>query len=357
MNSTLETINKSAFLYQQSIMNQFENLCQPLFQLGIKYFDYFKIFNNGKYLRIINNLEYSKVYLSSINDNGLFFTNQINSAQLNKSYYFLLDNINSFEKKKDPIMHLMHDFNMWNAFYIYKIKNTNFLESYAFKMTRQEIQVTQFYLNNLHLLEHFCEYFNHQAKDIIDCADKSKLAHFIQKFDFYNRSKEELFAHKVEQFLQQTCIKKRNSRVKEENISFSKKEIEGLRYLALGKNIKEISNTLELSPFFIERSLRNFDNKNDSSKEIPLKIDPTQLPLSSRQKECLFLLTRGKTAKHIARILGIDHRTVETHIIHIKDKLRCNTREQLIEKAFESGFAYFIPKSLITEDDFITMNT
>lgn len=82
--------------------------------------------------------------------------------------------------------------------------------------------------------------------------------------------------------------------------------------------------------------------------QIGLQESYPQLLLSQREEECLFYLARGKTAKHIARLLGISHRTVETHILHIKSKLKCHTKNQLIEKAFDSGLVYFMPNSLTT---------
>lgn len=96
----------------------------------------------------------------------------------------------------------------------------------------------------------------------------------------------------------------------------------------------------------LKSNVPHWDKSKDDASYI-LGENYPELSLSQRQTECLFYLVRGKTAKHILRILGIDYRTVETHIFHIKNKLGCNTKEQLIEKAFESGIAYFVPKSLI----------
>ena len=106
-------------------------------------------------------------------------------------------------------------------------------------------------------------------------------------------------------------------------------------------------------PFFnlahslINSKLPQWSEEKSGGISYVLGDEHANLPLSSRQKECLFYLARGKTAKHIARLLKIDHRTVETHILHVKNKLGCQTKEQLIDKAFESGFVYFIPESLL----------
>lgn len=63
-----------------------------------------------------------------------------------------------------------------------------------------------------------------------------------------------------------------------------------------------------------------------------------------RQKEILFYLTRGKTAKDIARILGISYKTVECHLMHIKEKIGVHTKSQVIDFAVTNGFANFLPE-------------
>lgn len=54
--------------------------------------------------------------------------------------------------------------------------------------------------------------------------------------------------------------------------------------------------------------------------------------LSARQIQCAQLLTRGKTAKEIAKILGLSPRTVEHYLEIIKSKLKVTSKSELIEK-------------------------
>lgn len=70
--------------------------------------------------------------------------------------------------------------------------------------------------------------------------------------------------------------------------------------------------------------------------------------LSKREAECFFYLIRGKSAKCISKILGISHRTVETHIDHLKLKLRCKNKYELIESAIKYGLVNIIPSSLFS---------
>lgn len=54
------------------------------------------------------------------------------------------------------------------------------------------------------------------------------------------------------------------------------------------------------------------------------------LTLTPRQQDCARLLIEGITAKEIARVLQVSHRTVESHINLMKDKFQAKNRVQLI---------------------------
>ncbi len=53
--------------------------------------------------------------------------------------------------------------------------------------------------------------------------------------------------------------------------------------------------------------------------------------LTSREQECLDLISQGFTMKNAARKLDISHRTVEQHLRNVKDKYGLNTKNQLVE--------------------------
>jgi DNA-binding CsgD family transcriptional regulator len=73
--------------------------------------------------------------------------------------------------------------------------------------------------------------------------------------------------------------------------------------------------------------------------------------LTTRQMECLFYFMRGKSANDIATILKISKRTVETHIEFIKQKLSCQTKAEVIEKALSVGLLNYIPQSLLQREE------
>jgi DNA-binding NarL/FixJ family response regulator len=60
-------------------------------------------------------------------------------------------------------------------------------------------------------------------------------------------------------------------------------------------------------------------------------------PLSEREREVLRLLALGHTNQEIAKMLYISVRTAETHRAHVMQKLRLNTRAELVRFALEHG--------------------
>lgn len=62
-----------------------------------------------------------------------------------------------------------------------------------------------------------------------------------------------------------------------------------------------------------------------------------QDPLSDRERDVLRLLALGHTNQEIAKMLYISVRTAETHRAHIMQKLRLQTRAELVRYALEQG--------------------
>ena len=60
-------------------------------------------------------------------------------------------------------------------------------------------------------------------------------------------------------------------------------------------------------------------------------------PLSEREREVLRLLALGHTNQEIAKMLYISVRTAETHRAHIMQKLRLQSRSDLVRHAIDEG--------------------
>ncbi|MBA2650448.1 MAG: hypothetical protein H0U75_12805 [Legionella sp.] len=104
----------------------------------------------------------------------------------------------------------------------------------------------------------------------------------------------------------------------------------------------DVSTTKAYEPYLLDHKIHG---KDLSAASYILSDAYCPLPLTAKQQRCLFLLVRGKTTKEIGKILDISPRTVEDHMNAIKNKLNCQSKSELIEKAIENGFLYYVPKS------------
>lgn len=72
------------------------------------------------------------------------------------------------------------------------------------------------------------------------------------------------------------------------------------------------------------------------------------IQLTNREAEVLFFILRGKTAKIIARTLGLSPRTIEKYSDNLKYKFNAVNLHELIDKAISMGYLNTIPETLFT---------
>lgn len=76
---------------------------------------------------------------------------------------------------------------------------------------------------------------------------------------------------------------------------------------------------------------------------------PLQKALNTRESEVLFLLLYGKKPQYIARVLKMTVKTVENHVLKLRDKFNASTKNELVDLALSSGFGSHIPESMLTK--------
>lgn len=75
------------------------------------------------------------------------------------------------------------------------------------------------------------------------------------------------------------------------------------------------------------------------------EVKPLKIPfpeLSKQQLKCLYYLARGMTMKEIAQTLGLSPKTVEHYLSTIKTKLNCESRSELVLHAINAGLLQLI---------------
>lgn len=92
----------------------------------------------------------------------------------------------------------------------------------------------------------------------------------------------------------------------------------------------------------VSSKLKLREKQNSFSFELPVEkyyLDETfnGQYLSAREVECVKWCLLGKTAEETAMILDVSKRTVEAHLEKVKQKLKCNNKQQMIGKVIELG--------------------
>ena len=92
---------------------------------------------------------------------------------------------------------------------------------------------------------------------------------------------------------------------------------------------KVIGGGVYVSPKFSERLVFKAIQGSDSDMGSPVD------KLSDRELEVLQLFGRGKTTREIADTLRLSGKTIETHRLHIKEKLGFKTADEMVKFAVE----------------------
>ena len=165
-----------------------------------------------------------------------------------------------------PILNEARIFNIDHGITIMN-KTTEGCEFFFIGTTPDKPYVTNLLLNNMDFLHRFILYFKEQANPLIQQARANSIL-IPDKFATVNS------------------------------------EEQGIPYHSLAFNFNHV---LKIKRFHLDNNIT----------------------LTEREVACAKLLLQGKSARSIAETLFISPRTVETHLQHIKEKLNCQTKEDL----------------------------
>lgn len=265
MNKKLIELNAAAYEYQLAVEDKIIPIFEPLRNLDIPNFSHHRVFYDGSYSLITDNSNYAKVYLSSVDTVGTAFTEQINKSKEGRAHYFFIPNdIKLYDEKTDHIMHVVYNANFWNVLCIFKLNNLEYIDAYSFGIPISSSEsVSQFYLNNMPLLERFINYYNTKAEGLITKRDKKSLSRYLQTFNFRQNDLNYETEERVKQFLQSTQYMPRHIQYNGNNITLSPRQIECLKYLSEGYSMKRIAAILNLSQRTVEFYLNSIKTKAD----------------------------------------------------------------------------------------------
>lgn len=254
--------NLQAYKYAEYTLPKFNEICTPLFELGIKVFAYFRFFDDGRYLYLCNNLPWVQYCLENVHNNeGTSLGEEIGYVPEHNYYCFLWPTI-----RTDYLMTALYEFNIWNGLSIFKQQEQS-IELWGFAVDRHAENMQSFYLKNIEFFKNFTTIFNTQASDLILPTDKNLAIYKdfkpIEPMDEYD-------SMKVAEFIKATPFKKCPLITSTGEVFLTTKELACLNLLALGENAKQISHRINASNRTVEKHLENIKRKLGKKDKIEI---------------------------------------------------------------------------------------
>jgi DNA-binding CsgD family transcriptional regulator len=239
-----------ALTFNYNINEVVSRLSRPLHvNFGIDTFSYMKIYNN-KILYISDDMELVEFYIKNKLYNLTFYQTHISKIGNQEKYLVLWDDLRSVFFSKSNI-------GLKNGVSIYK-KYNNYVEMWNFLSNNKDQAMYETYINNIPYFERFIIYFKNRANEILDTSNARLFllrdSHLILDT---NPSIAENHRHN---FLLMTILSKIKTSTKGE-VVISKRELQCLYLLSLGKSVKEIANAFHLSSRTVEYHINKLKSK------------------------------------------------------------------------------------------------
>ncbi len=108
----------------------------------------------------------------------------------------------------------------------------------------------------------------------------------------------------------------------------TKKPIQSFQHASIQKNLAQfVTQNLKLNCAVSKKPI-----KKPTTNNFYLTTENQQINFTPREAQCLVYLLKGQEFKVMAKQLNISPRTVETHFIKIKEKMRCRKVIELVSK-------------------------
>jgi len=247
-------------------------LCAPLWKKGITSFCYTRTYDDGTFIDVVSNSAVIERFYYCEDELYNYYPPDVRPEEFVGEYVLY----NSLSQENLALTVLSKQLNIDNIFVIVK-RRRNYHEVFNFGSSRDNIEIVNFYINNLNFLERFIYFFRDKAKSIIRKYEQDRIIRVIENLSEQLIKNESLPTH-----IDPSCFQQ---------------AIEVERY------------------YFSE-----YDDK---------------VFLTHREIECLKWCVYGKTACEIALLLQISKRTVEAHLSAIKQKFNCYKQADLIRKALK----------------------
>lgn len=237
-------------------------ITKPLLQYGIIYFAYIQIAQGRFGSGLTNQRAWAELYLTKKYYHDDVFSNQVFKLAKDSYYYLMWDNIS----KKGRVDELYQD--VWNLGFSHLFSiiedNGKYQNCYYFGSGLNNENANNFYINNLDVLHAFIQYF----KDVVKSNKilKKALSTNIILPGYAPLKEENMFSkHMLRKTLPTSKLKRYIIGNINNGIWLTSRELDYVRRLRLGKNMKEIALLENVSKRTVEEAITNIKEKLDCS--------------------------------------------------------------------------------------------
>lgn len=242
--------------------NKVNDICKPLFSLGINYFHFIRSYSDGSRISLSNNHEWSEYYYK----NEFYRRPAIDKnskVTLNACYLWAaLQNSPIFQ-------HLKENFDIEHGFTLTR-KSLLYTDFFYFGTYKKNNEIYNLYFNNLAIFNRFSHYFMEAGSKIIQRAEKKRIHIPFEYLPVASKIKfgvtdslQCINIKKMENFLEQTPVKKYHMVFDGQNIIIPKRELQSIICLLNGMDIKEAAHQLSLSSRTLRSYIDNLKNRTN----------------------------------------------------------------------------------------------
>lgn len=249
---------------------EIDQICAPIKKLGINYFSYVKSFKDGSHIRLSNNPHWTNHYYQNKYYNVILHQIPKTNGHI---LWSCIDRYPLFQDASEI-------YDVDNGIVIVEA-NDSVVERYFYGSTKENHKINEFYCYNINLLYRFNLYFKENAAKIINNAIKFKI--FVPK-DTLNNPEESNFCtpekSKINQFLEETKIKKIPVDINGETLYLSKRQAQLIYFMSKGLTSKQIADKMTTTFKTIDFYKQNIKAKSkrfDCNSNLSFDIDENYL--------------------------------------------------------------------------------
>lgn len=264
--------------YNAAFLKDIQSICNPLFQnLPITHFIYKRVFQDGYYFLVSSDFDVTQKFMVSMKSSeDILFEDAWPAREEIQKYIWP-------QKQHEYIasgLEILRCFGISHGLNIVRRREEDkSIENIIFATSFSDVDIHNFFLNNFEIFNRFIFYFKNKAHKIIENPTTKKLAYS----NFYH--------------------------LKMQKLQLERSQVRDVRKILFDSFIEQTKIT-----------------------KFILKVGYAQdVTLSKMQIQCLYQLSRGKTAKEIARCFGISPRTVQTHLNFVKEKLDVSSKACILK--------------------------